>query len=204
MLRACRPLCLTLRCCCRWQRTEVVSKGGPSSSAAPPPLRPAPPPAAQITCVQTMAAVRSVADVQALAGLDFLIAPVSVLERLNEIPTMSGYNDGIVSGRSGSTEEEETAPIQARAAKMRMMAGGGGGGEGGKKNDGPDGQKKVRCGGLPVPAVVALARTTTAAPLKRRNGTRSACVRYAVCRRPAAAAVRLQNSRVCCRRSGCR
>lgn len=68
----------------------------------------------KVTKTKTMAAVRTVEDVQALAGVDFLLAPVSVLERLNEIPTLSGYNDGI-SAVASSMQLDEVPPIFQRA-----------------------------------------------------------------------------------------
>lgn len=71
----------------------------------------------KITKTKTMAAVRTVQDVQSLAGVDFLVAPVSVLERLNEIPTVVGYNDGISGG--ASMQLDEVPPIFQRAEHLR-------------------------------------------------------------------------------------
>lgn len=66
---------------------------------------------------KTLVAVRTVEDAQALAGVDFLLAPVSVLERLSEIPTMVGYNDGI-SGGASSLQPDEVPPILKRAGAL--------------------------------------------------------------------------------------
>jgi len=63
---------------------------------------------------RVMAAVATMDDVRALAGTDFLVAPVSVLESLAAMPTGAGHNDGIVGAQATL---KEMSPIQMRAAQ---------------------------------------------------------------------------------------
>lgn len=71
----------------------------------------------KLSKTKIMAAARTVDDVLALAGCDYLVAPLDVIERLAATPTAVGYNDGIM-GALGDVEERSA--LQARADKMRM------------------------------------------------------------------------------------
>jgi transaldolase len=61
-----------------------------------------------------MAHCRTAADVRALAGADFLLAPLPVLSALAAGATAAGYNDGIVGAAQGGGAKE-SSPLAQRA-----------------------------------------------------------------------------------------
>ncbi len=64
---------------------------------------------------RVMAQARSGEEAAALAGVDFLVVGVDVLEKLAATPTGAGYNDGLF-GAASAAADEARSPVQMRAA----------------------------------------------------------------------------------------